>query len=170
MTPTDLRALQAPLKNRYRDEPASALVTSRAEGRLVPGDVRIDVETGKVAAEVGLHVATGGDGTRRCSAEMILEALVGCAGVTFHAVATSMGVNVRSGRVRAEGDWDARGKLGVSRDVPVGLTAVRLWFEIDSDATTEQLQKLAQTAERYCVIAQSIATPVPLVVSIGPRL
>jgi uncharacterized OsmC-like protein len=151
-----LRALQAPLKNRYREDPATALVTSRAAGGLVPGAIEIAVKAGGTTVSMGLSPATGGSGALRSSTEMLLEALVGCAGVTLQAVATSMGIEIRSGEVRAEGDWDARGTLGVSRDVPVGLVAVRLYLDLETDAPPEQLQKLATLVERYCVVAQSL--------------
>ncbi len=165
MTPEALRALQAPLKHRYRTEPASAAVTSDATGALVPGAISCRVVTGGTTVEVGLHPSTGGDGSQRCSADMLLEALVGCAGVTLQAVATSMGITVTGGRLRAEGDWDARGTLGVSKEVAVGLQAVRLRLELESDATPEQLDKLLQLTERYCVVAQTIAAAVPITIS-----
>ena len=151
-----LRALQAPIKNRYREDPTTALVTSRAAGGLVPGAIEIAVDTGGTTVSAGLHPATGGSGKLRCSTDMLLEALVGCAGVTLQAVATSMGIGIRSGEVRAEGDWDARGTLGVSKEVPVGLTAVRLYLDLETDATAEQLQKLSTLVERYCIVAQSL--------------
>lgn len=157
MTPTDLRALQAPLKDRYRHDPASARVTSRATATLVPGTVSCDVTMGGQVIRAGLHPATGGDGTLRCSGDIVLEALVACAGVTLSAVAMAMGIPIRAGTILAEGDWDARGTLGVSREVPVGLTDVRLRVELDSDATPEQRQKLLELTERYCVVAQTLA-------------
>src|SRR5258707_9966122 len=135
----DLRALQAPLKERYRETPEAAVITLRAKGRL--GDERLTckVETGKALVEAGLHPATGGDGRSACSGDMLLEALVACAGVTLRAVATAIEVPVRGGTIRAEGDIDFRGTLGVSKDVPVGFVAIRLRFELDTDATAEQL-------------------------------
>lgn len=157
MTPADLRALQAPLKERYRHDPASARVTSRATATLVPGTVSCDVIMGGQVIRAGLHPATGGDGTLRCSGDIVLEALVACAGVTLSAVAMAMGIPIRAGTILAEGDWDARGTLGVSREVPVGLTDVRLRVELDSDATPEQRQKLLELTERYCVVAQTLA-------------
>jgi uncharacterized OsmC-like protein len=156
MHASDLRALQAPLKLRYRDEPAAARVTSYAEAELRPGAIRVGVRTGEAIVEAGLHPATGGDGTLRCSADMLLEALAACAGVTLQAVATAMGIVVRAGRLRVEGDWDARGTLGVSRDATVGLTGVRLTVSLDSTATPEQLKKLLELTERYCVVAQTL--------------
>lgn len=157
MTPADLRALQAPLKERYRQDPATARVTSRATATLVPGTVSCDVAMGGQLIRAGLHPATGGDGTLRCSGDIVLEALVACAGVTLSAVAMAMGIPIRAGAIHAEADWDARGTLGVSREVPVGLTAVRLRVELDSDATAAQRQKLLELTERYCVVAQTLA-------------
>jgi uncharacterized OsmC-like protein len=169
MTSAELRALQAPLKNHYKEDPAAARVTSTAEASLRPGAVQVGVHAGNQVVEAGLHPATGGDGSLRCSADMVLEALVACAGVTLQAVATAMGIPVRSGRVRAEGDWDVRGTLGVSREVPVGLTAVRLYFDLDSEASPEQLGKLLELAERFCVVAQTLRAGVPVTVSLVPR-
>jgi uncharacterized OsmC-like protein len=152
----ELRALQAPLKERYREEPAAALVTLRAAGTLGDG-VSCSVGTGRALAEAGLHPASGGDGTLLCSGDMLLEALVACAGVTLRAVATSLGIEVRSGSVRAEGDLDFRGTLGVDRDAPVGFAAIRLSFELDADADDEQLATLRRLTERYCVVFQTLA-------------
>jgi uncharacterized OsmC-like protein len=160
MTSQELRALQAPLKQRYRTEPGAALVTSAAVATLDQGRISCRVESPQPGADVGLHPATGGDGTQRCSADMLLEALAGCAGVTLMAVATSMGITIRAGTIRAEGDWDARGTLGVSKEVPVGLLAVRMAVSIESDATPEQLGKLLQLTERYCVVAQTLTAGV----------
>lgn len=156
MLPAELRALQAPLKARYREDPASARVTSTATARLRPGRLAVSVAAGDRDVEAGLHPSTGGDGTLRCSADMLLEALVACAGVTLEAVATAMGIPFRGGEIRAEGDWDARGTLGVSREVPVGLTAVRLYVQLDADPTPEQRQKLLELTERYCIVAQTL--------------
>jgi uncharacterized OsmC-like protein len=166
MTPEALRALQAPLKQRYRTEPAAAAVTSRAMAELTPGAISCRVGTGTTAVEVGLHPTTGGDGSQRCSADLLLEALVGCAGVTLQAVATAMSITVTAGRVHAEGDWDARGTLGVSKETPVGLQAVRLRVSLESDATPEQLEKLLQLTERYCVVAQTISAAVPITITL----
>ena len=141
MDRTTLRATQDPLKARYRDDPGSAVVTLRAEGRLGEG-ISCSVQTGRALAEAGLHPAAGGDGTELCSGDMLLEALVACAGVTLRAVATSIGVDVRSGRVRAEGEIDFRGTLAVAKDAPVGFRSIRLAFELDTDASDEELDTL----------------------------
>jgi uncharacterized OsmC-like protein len=151
-----LKALQAPLKERYRNEPEAALLTLEAAGSLGDG-VSCSVQTGRAIAEAGLHPATGGDGSQLCSGDMLLEALVACAGVTLRAVATSLGIGVTSGRVHAEGDLDFRGTLGVDRDSPVGFSAIRLRFEVDSDADEQQLATLLKLTERYCVVFQTLA-------------
>lgn len=153
----ELQVLQAPLKQRYRELPDAALVTLTAQGTLGEG-VSCSVQTGRAIAEAGLHPATGGDGALLCSGDMLLEALVACAGVTLRAVATSLGIAVSGGRVRAEGDLDFRGTLGVDRQVPVGFSAIRLSFELDSDADELQLTTLQQLTERYCVVYQTLAT------------
>jgi uncharacterized OsmC-like protein len=150
-----LQALQAPLKERYRQHGDAALVTLSAVGTL-GGDVSCSVQTGRAIAEAGLHPATGGDGSLLCSGDMLLEALVACAGVTLRAVATSLGISVSSGRVRAEGDLDFRGTLGVDRDAPVGFCAIRLSFELDTDADAQQLATLQRLTERYCVVYQTL--------------
>src|SRR5919202_4076400 len=150
MRSEDLRAVQTPLKDRYREDPAAATITLEAEGRLDEG-ISCSVTTGAALAHAGLHPATGGDGTSLCSGDMLLEALVACAGVTLRAVATSLEIPVAGGTVRAEGDLDFRGTLGVSKDAPVGFSAVRLHFELDSDATAEQIETLTRLTERYCV-------------------
>jgi uncharacterized OsmC-like protein len=152
-----LRAIQEPLKQRYRDEPSAALVTLRASGNLGEG-VTCSVSTGRAMVEAGLHPATGGDGLSLCSGDMLLEALVACAGVTLRAVATSLDVPIRAGRVFAEGDLDFRGTLSVTRDAPVGFAAIRLRFELDTDGTEEQLDTLLRLTERYCVVLQTIRT------------
>ncbi|MDQ6750003.1 MAG: OsmC family protein [Actinomycetota bacterium] len=154
----DLRTLQAPLKERYAAEPDAALVTLSAAGTLGDG-LSCSVSTGRAIAEAGLHPATGGDGSLLCSGDMLLEALVACAGVTLRAVATSLEISVASGRVRAEGDLDFRGTLGVHREAPVGFSAIRLSFEIDTDADEKQLTKLRELTERYCVVYQTLAGP-----------
>jgi uncharacterized OsmC-like protein len=159
MDAEQLRALQSPLKERYRNEPDSALKTLRASGTLNMDDVTCVLETPRGSIVAGLHPATGGDGRTACSADMLLESLVACAGVTMCAVATALGVNVRGGRVTAEGDLDFRGTLGVSKDVPIGLKEIRLRFEIDSDATEEQRATLMKLTERYCVIYQTLRQP-----------
>jgi uncharacterized OsmC-like protein len=151
-----LRSLQAPLKERYREQPDSARVTLSATGELGEG-VSCSVQTGRALAEAGLHPATGGDGSLLCSGDMLLEALVGCAGVTLRAVSTSLGLSVSAGRVRAEGDLDFRGTLGVDRDAPVGFSAIRLSFELETDADEEQLATLKRLTERYCVVYQTLA-------------
>ena len=151
-----LLAVQTPLKERYRDQPSSAVVTLSAVGTLGDG-VACSVQTGRAIAEAGLHPATGGDGSLLCSGDMLLEALVACAGVTLRAVATSLGILVSSGRVRAEGDLDFRGTLGVDREAPVGFRAIRLSFELDTDADPEQLATLQRLTERYCVVYQTLA-------------
>jgi uncharacterized OsmC-like protein len=156
MNAEQLRAVQAPLKQRYRDDAASARIPARAEAVLNADDVACTIvgRTGPVVA--GLHPAAGGDGSLACSADMLLEALVGCAGVTLRAVATAMGVTIRSGRVVAEGHWDARGTLGVDRGAPIGLTDITVRFDIDSDADAAKLERMIQTTERYCVILQTL--------------
>ena len=151
-----MRALQAPLKERYRDEPEAAVVTLRASGTLGEG-ITCSVETGRALVEAGLHPATGGDGLSLCSGDMLLQALVACAGVTLGSVATSTGVDVRSGRVLAEGDLDFRGTLAVSKEAPVGFRSIRLAFELETDASEEELETLLRLTERYCVVYQTIA-------------
>ena len=164
MKADELRATQAPLKERYRQVPESALVTLKAQGRIGEG-VSCKVETGKALVTAGLHPATGGDGLAACSGDMLLEALVACAGVTLNAVATALGIDLRDATLRAEGDLDFRGTLGVSREVPVGFRSIRLQIELDTDADDAQLDKLLQLTERYCVVYQTLACPPQLVVS-----
>ena len=159
MNAEELRAIQAPIKARYSKEPAAALVTLSAHGRLGDEQVTCKVDTGKALVEAGLHPATGGDGRSACSGDMLLEALVACAGVTLRAVATAIDVPVRGGTIRAEGDIDFRGTLGVSKEVPVGFVAIRLSFELDTDATPEQLATLFKLTERYCVVLQTLRNP-----------
>ncbi|MFN2556407.1 MAG: OsmC family protein [Nitriliruptorales bacterium] len=154
-----LQALQAPLKERYREESAAAVVTLRAQGRLGEEAVSCSVDTGRALVEAGLHSATGGDGTLACSGDMLLQALVACAGVTLRAVATSLEIPVRGGQVHAEGDLDFRGTLGVSRDAEIGFRDIRLRFELDTDASEEQLSTLLRLTERYCVIYQTLVNP-----------
>ena len=161
-----LRALQAPLKSSYKDDPAQALITLKAKGTLGE-NVSCKVDTGRQLAEAGLHPATGGDGTQLCSGDMLLEALVACAGVTLRAVSTSMGVDVRGGTVHAEGDLDFRGTLGVDKEAPVGFSAIRLSFDLDADADEEQLATLKKLTERYCVVLQTLARPPRLSAGIG---
>src|SRR5688500_7259963 len=155
MKADDLRALQAPLKDRYRKEPAAAVVTLRAEGRIGEG-IACRVDTGKALVEAGLHPATGGSGTQACSGDMLLEALVACAGVTLKAVATALQINLRDAKVLAEGDLDFRGTLGVAKDAPVGFREIRLRFDLDTDAPEEQRKKLIELTERYCVVLHTI--------------
>ena len=150
-----LRAVQAPLKTQYRDEPATALVTLRAEGRLGAEEVSCSVATGRALVDAGLHPASGGDGSFACSGDMLLQALVACAGVTLRSVATNRGLAV-TGSVHAEGDLDFRGTMGVDGDAPVGFTAIRLHFELQSDASDEMLDTLLQATERYCVVYQTL--------------
>jgi len=158
MNADELRALQAPLKAQYRERPETALITLRAEGR-VGENITCKIETGLARVEAGLHPATGGDGLSACSADMLLEALVGCAGVTLRAVATALGIPLRGAMIRTEGDLDFRGTLGVSKDVPVGFKQIRLHFDLDTDATEEQLATLLRLTERYCVVYQTLSHP-----------
>ena len=165
MDADSLRALQAPLKEHYRAEPESALITLRAEGDVDNASIACKVETGRALVIAGLHPATGGTGLEACSGDMLLEALVACAGVTLKAVATAIGVDLRSGPVRAEGDLDFRGTLGVDREAPVGFRAIRLSFDIESDAPQEKIDQLLKLTERYCVVFQTLAKPPVLSVS-----
>jgi uncharacterized OsmC-like protein len=159
MDAEELRSIQAPLKDRYRTEPAAALVTLRATGALDSSSIACKVETGRALAAAGLHPATGGSGMELCSGDMLLEALVACAGVTLKAVATSIGVELRSGRISAEGDLDFRGTLGVARDAPVGFADIRLTFELDTEAPQAELDTLIKLTERYCVVLQTLRRP-----------
>lgn len=152
-----LRALQAPIKDRFRADPAAAFMTLRAEGRLGSEAVSCSVQTGRALVEAGLHPATGGDGSLACSGDLLLQALVACAGVTLRAVATNRGISVTGGTVRAEGDLDFRGTLGVDRDAPVGFSAIRLTFDVSADAGPEELAALLVATERYCVVYQTLA-------------
>jgi len=158
MDAKQLRYLQAPLKKQYREQPQASQITLRAEGRLGEG-VTCKIETGKAPVTAGLHPATGGDGLSACSGDMLLEALVGCAGVTLNAVATALGIQLRDAKVRAEGDLDFRGTLGVSKDVPVGFERIRLRFGLDTDASAEQVATLIRLTERYCVVYQTLSRP-----------
>jgi uncharacterized OsmC-like protein len=166
MNATELRNLQAPLKQRYRDEPGAARITLAARGTLDEG-VACSVETGKALVQAGLHPATGGDGLSACSGDMLLQALVACAGVTLRAVATALDIPVHGGTVVAEGDLDFRGTLGVSRDTPVGFADIRLRFELDTDATPEQLQNLLKLTERYCVVYQTLQRAPAVAITLG---
>ena len=156
MESTELRALQAPLKDQYRAEPDSAVVTLRAQGTLDDQHVACKVETGRALAIAGLHPASGGTGAELCSGDMLLEALVACAGVTLKAVATALEIDLRAGVVKAEGDLDFRGTLGVDKTAPVGFRAIRLSFEVDTDAPQEKVDQLLKLAERYCVVYQTL--------------
>jgi len=156
MNADELRFLQAPLKAQYRGRPETALVTLRAEGRIGQG-ITCKIETGKARVEAGLHPATGGDGLSACSADMLLEALVGCAGVTLRAVATALGIQLGDATIRAEGDLDFRGALGVSKDAPIGFKQIRLHFDLDTDASKDQLATLLRLTERYCVVYQTLS-------------
>ncbi|HEX3605431.1 MAG TPA: OsmC family protein, partial [Candidatus Dormibacteraeota bacterium] len=160
-----LQAIQAPIKARLREQPEAARITLRAEGDLDPEEIACSVATGRALVEAGLHPATGGDGLQACSGDMLLQALVACAGVTLRSVATSMELVV-TGRVRAEGDLDFRGTLGVDREVPVGFRAIRLLFDLETDASAEQVATLLRLTERYCVVYQTLAGGVRL--SAGP--
>jgi uncharacterized OsmC-like protein len=166
MRADELRTIQAPLKERYREDPAAAEVTLRATGDLDEG-ISCSVRTGAAIAAAGLHPATGGDGSLLCSGDMLLEALVACAGVTLRAVSTSLEIPVQSGMVTAEGDLDFRGTLGVASDAPVGFRSIRLRFELVSDATEEQLETLLRLTERYCVVLQTLAATPELSVSLN---
>jgi len=162
----ELRELQAPLKERYRAEPEAALVTLRAHGRLGEEGLTCKVETGHALVEAGLHPATGGDGLGACSGDMLLEALVACAGVTLRAVATALEIELRGGTVIAEGDLDFRGTLGVSREAPVGFRDIRLRFDLETDAPADKLDSLIKLTERYCVVYQTLGTPAKLALSV----
>jgi uncharacterized OsmC-like protein len=164
MNAEELKSMQAPLKERYRADPAAAVVTLRAESRSTDG-LSCKVATGKAILEAGLHPATGGDGSLACSGDMLLEALVACAGVTLRAVATAIGINLRGATVAAEGDLDFRGTLGVAKDAAVGFRDIRLRFALDTDATDEQRATLVRLTERYCVVLQTLRQPPPLTVA-----
>lgn len=165
MNTDELRKLQAPLKEKYREDPGSATVTLKAKARLGEG-ITCKVETGKSMAAAGLHPATGGDGLSVCSGDMLLEALVACAGVTLNAVSTATGIGVRDAVISAEGDLDFRGTLAVSKDAPVGFKAIRLNFEIDSDASESQLKKLVELTERYCVVYQTLVNAPTIIIDL----
>ena len=161
MNAEELKALQAPIKDRYRKEPQAAVVTLRAQGRIGEG-IACRVDTGRALVEAGLHPATGGSGLQACSGDMLLEALVACAGVTLRAVATALAVDLRDATVKAEGDLDVRGTLGVAKDAPVGFREVRLRFDLDTDAPPEQQKKLIELTERYCVVLQTLRQSPPI--------
>lgn len=166
MQAEELRALQAPFKQRYREEPEIARITLSAQGSLDEG-ITCSVETGKAIVQAGLHPSTGGDGLAACSGDMLLQALVACAGVTLRAVATALGVEVHGGTITAEGDLDFRGTLGVSKDAPVGFADIRLRFDLDTDATPEQLESVFKLTERYCVVYQTLRNSPPVHITIG---
>jgi uncharacterized OsmC-like protein len=166
MTPEELRALQAPLKARYREDPAAAVVTLRASGDVTAPAATCRVTTGRALVEAGLHPATGGSGLAACSGDMLLEALVACAGVTLGAVATALGIEVAGGTITAEGDLDFRGTLGVARDAPVGFRAIRLRFALQTAAGAEQVAKLLELTERYCVVYQTLVKAPPLEITL----
>ena len=167
MDSTALRELQAPLKARYREEPGAALVTLRAEGELADGAIACKVETGRALVEAGLHPATGGSGLEACSGDMLLEALVACAGVTLKAVATALEFRLGGGTVKAEGDLDFRGTLGVDRTAPVGFRAIRLAFALDTDEPQDRIDSLLKLTERYCVVLQTLRTPPEIIASVA---
>jgi uncharacterized OsmC-like protein len=158
MKTEELRAVQAPLKERYKERPEAAFITLKAEGRLGEG-ITCKVQTGKALVAAGLHPATGGDGLSACSGDMLLEALVACAGVTLGAVSTALGIEIRAGLVSAEGDLDFRGTLGVAKDAPVGFSHIRVRFELDTDASEDRLETLIRLTERYCVVYQTLRQP-----------
>lgn len=171
MNADELRAMQAPLKSRYKDDPKAGVVTLRAEGALDQGQLSCRVETGKALVEAGLHPATGGSGLQACSGDMLLQALVACAGVTLNAVATALGIKIKGGQVRAEGDLDFRGTLGVAKEAPVGFRDIRLSFTVDADADEGQVQTLLKLTERYCVVYQTLRQGPPVSVTLnGKRL
>ena len=161
MNAEDLRKLQTPLKEKYRDQPQSAMITLKAEGKIGEG-ISCQIETRKAMIEAGLHPATGGNGMLACSGDLLLEALVACAGVTLGAVSTAIGVDIRNGVVKAEGDLDFRGTLGVSKEVSVGFQSIRLSFVLDTNATEEQMESLSKLTERYCVVYQTLVKGVPV--------
>ena len=164
MNAEELRSMQKPFKEKYRNSPDAAQITLHAQGRLGEG-LTCKVETGKALVAAGLHPATGGSGTSACSGDMLLEALVACAGVTLNSVATALGIQLRDATVHAEGDLDFRGTLGIDKAVPVGFRAIRLMFDLDTDAPPEQIAKLLELTERYCVIYQTLRNPPPIEVN-----
>jgi uncharacterized OsmC-like protein len=166
MKAEELRSLQAPLKEKYRKEPESAIITLKAEGKAGDG-ISCKVETGRALTEAGMHPATGGNGMLVCSGDLLLEALVACAGVTLKAVSTVMGIEVKDAVIKAEGDLDFRGTLGVSREVPVGFKAIRLSFILDCNVTEEQIQKMLKLTERYCVVYQTLVSATEVKTKIG---
>ena len=170
MDANELRAMQAPIKERYKSDAGAALITLKAKGTLDDQNIACKVETGRALAVAGLHPATGGSGLELCSGDMLLEALVACAGVTLRAVATALNITLRGGTVRAEGDLDFRGTLGVDKTAPVGFKAIRLSFDLDTDAGVEELKTLLKLTERYCVIYQTLTAPPPIAVSLDAAI
>jgi len=166
MDAAGLRALQAPIKERYKADPKAGLITLRANGTLDDTNIACKVETGRALAVAGLHPATGGSGMELCSGDMLLEALVACAGVTLKAVATAIDIPLKSGKVSAEGDLDFRGTLGVAKEAPVGFAQIRLRFDIDTDAPSDKLDQLLKLTERYCVVYQTIRSGPPVAISL----
>src|SRR3984885_11408589 len=169
MDAAGLRAMQAPIKDRYKSDPHAAMITLKAHGTLDDANIACKVETGRALAVAGLHPATGGSGLELCSGDMLLEALVACAGVTLKAVATAIDVPLKSGAVSAEGDLDFRGTLGVAKDAPVGFAQIRLRFDVDTDASQEKLDQLLKLTERYCVVYQTIKSGPPVEVSLSRK-
>jgi len=163
----ELKTLQAPLKAQYREVPETAMITLEASGELGAENVSCSVQTGQALVEAGLHPATGGDGSLACSGDMLLQALVACAGVTLRSVATARGIEVRGGTVRAEGDLDFRGTLGVDREAPVGFAAIRLQFDLETDAAPDDVASLIDTTERYCVVLQTLRSAPPVTVEVS---
>ncbi len=169
MNSSELRSIQAPLKDRYRQDPRAGLITLKSSGRLGDANVSCSVDTGRALVEAGLHPATGGSGSLACSGNMLLDALVACAGVTLSAVATALEIPLRDARVIAEGDLDFRGTLGVAKDAPVGFSGIRLKFELETDAAPEQVTKLISLTERYCVVYQTLRSPPAIEVSTNSK-
>src|ERR1043165_6644144 len=167
MDGNELRAMQAPIKQRYKDDPNAAVITLKAKGTLDDSHIACKVETGRALAIAGLHPATGGSGLELCSGDMLLEALVACAGVTVKAVATALEIPLKSGKVSAEGDLDFRGTLGVAKDAPVGFAQVRLRFDLDTEAPQDKLDQLLKLTERYCVVYQTIKSGPPVEVKLN---
>jgi uncharacterized OsmC-like protein len=166
MDAAELRAMQTPIKERYKNAPESALITLKAKGKLDESNIACKVETGRALAVAGLHPATGGSGLELCSGDMLLEALVACAGVTIKAVSTALGIALKSGTVSAEGDLDFRGTLGVDKEVPVGFREIRLRFDLDTDVPQDKLDQLLKLTERYCVVYQTICSGPPVAISL----
>jgi uncharacterized OsmC-like protein len=166
MDAAELRAMQAPIKERYKNAPESALITLKAKGKLDESNIACKVETGRALAVAGLHPATGGSGLELCSGDMLLEALVACAGVTIKAVSTALGIALKSGTVSAEGDLDFRGTLGVDKEAPVGFREIRLRFDLDTDVPQDKLDQLLKLTERYCVVYQTICSGPPVAISL----